>query len=102
MNAHVSPLRSLAASRIRYLPQQRDHAQLLEQRGVERNFVQPIENLARRSRSAGPLDRINCDKQCVLRFALANEGRDCRIAGITAIPIGLSFDLNCLEYRLET
>src|SRR5215475_1758696 len=97
MNTHVSPLRALAASRIRYLPQKRDHAQLLEQRGVERNFVQSIENFARGSRCAGPLDGIDRDKQCVLGFALAYEWRDRRIAGIAAIPIRLSFDFDGLE-----
>src|SRR5262245_31697591 len=102
MNTHVSPLRALAASWIRYLPQQRDHAQLLEQRCVERNFVQSIENFARGSRGAGSLDGINRDKQCVLRFALAYEGRDCRIARIAAIPIGFSFDFDGLEYRRQT
>src|SRR5262245_17354471 len=42
MNAHLRPLASLGAPSVRHLPQQRDHAQLFEQCGVERDFVQPV------------------------------------------------------------
>ena len=41
------PARAFAASGIGHLAQQRDHAQLLHQRRIERHFVEPIEDLAR-------------------------------------------------------
>src|SRR5262249_20270376 len=46
MDAHPRPFASLGAAGVRDLPQQRDHAQLLEQRGVERDLVQPVEDFA--------------------------------------------------------
>src|SRR5215468_9094356 len=41
MDAHPGPFASLGAAGIRDLSQQRDHAQFLEQCGVERDLVQP-------------------------------------------------------------
>src|SRR5579871_4516905 len=48
MNPHVRPPASLGMPSVRDLPQQCDHAQFLEQCGVERDLVQPIEDFARR------------------------------------------------------
>src|SRR5262245_21890089 len=102
MNTHVRPLCSLTASWICYLAQQGDHSELLEQRGVERNLVQAIENFAGSSGRAGAFDGINGDKKCVLRFTLADERRDCRVAGIAAVPIWLSVDFDSLKQRRQT
>jgi hypothetical protein len=102
VNTHICPLRALAAPRIGDLPQQRNHAQLLEQRGVERNFVQPVENFARRSRRAGPFDGIDGDEKRILRLAFADERRDRGIAGIASIPIGLALNFNGLEQGRQT
>src|ERR1051326_3112434 len=63
MNAHLGPVASLGAAGVGDLAQQRDHAQLLEQRGVERDLVEPVEDLARAGRRAGPLDRVDGDEQ---------------------------------------
>src|SRR5262245_38296529 len=73
MNAHLGPPASLGAPRVRDLPQQRDHAQFLEQRGVERDFVQAVEDFARGTRCPGSFDRVDGDEKRVLRIAVAYE-----------------------------
>src|SRR5262250_972988 len=97
MNAHLGPVASLRTPRVRDLPQQCDHAQLLQQRGVERDFVQPIENFTRRAWRARSVERIDGNEKRVPRLALAYERRDRRVAGVAAIPIRLAIDL----YRVE-
>src|SRR5262245_11197926 len=47
MNAHLGPFASLGTPRVHDLPQKRDHAQLFEQRCIERHLVQSIEDFAR-------------------------------------------------------
>src|SRR5215471_10644770 len=101
MNAHLGPFATLGAPGVRDLPQQRDHAQLLEQRGVERDLVQPIEDLTRGARRPGSFDRVDGDEKRVVRVALAHERRDRRVAGVAAIPIGRAIDLDRTEERRQ-
>src|SRR5262249_44975333 len=82
MNAPLRTFAYLGDPRIHDLSQDRDHAQLLEQRGVERNFVQPVEDFARGARCPGSLDRVDADEKRVLRIALAYERRDRRVPGV--------------------
>jgi hypothetical protein len=71
-DAHLRPQRALAGAGIGDLAQQRDHAQLLQQHGVERDLVQPVEDVARRVRRARPLDRIDLYEVGVVRATLAH------------------------------
>src|SRR5579863_10026740 len=97
MNTHLGPVAPLGAPRIRNLAQQRDHAQFLQQRSVERDFVQPVEDFARGAWRARSVEWIDGDEKSVLRLALADERGDRRVAGVAAIPIGLAIDLDRLE-----
>src|SRR5690606_29782977 len=53
MDAHAGPRGALAIARIGGFAEQRDHAQLLQQHGIERDLVETIEDIARRARRAG-------------------------------------------------
>jgi hypothetical protein len=53
---------ALAISSIGHPPQDCDHAQLLQQRGIERNLVQTVEDVARGTWRAGALDRIDLNQ----------------------------------------
>src|SRR4029077_8906615 len=88
VDAHAGPLRSLAVAWISDLPKQGDHAQLLQQNGIEGYFIQTVENLGRRARASFTLDRVDLNENGILRFALLNEGGDRGIPGITSIPVG--------------
>src|SRR5215831_9748230 len=97
VDAHLGPVASLGVPCVHDLPQHRDHAQFLEQRGVERDLVQPVEDFARGARRPGSFDRVDRDEKRVLRLAVAYERRDRRVAGIAAIPIRLAIDLDRME-----
>ena len=53
MHAHLAHCAPSAVVGVGDLPQQRDHAQLLQQYGVERNLVDAVEDLARRAGVSG-------------------------------------------------
>src|SRR3974390_223689 len=97
MHTHLGPLASLGAPCVDDLSQQRDHPQFLEQRGVKRDLVHPIEDFARRARRLGSFNRIDGDEKRVVRVGLANKRRDCRIPCEAAVPIGLAIDLDRAE-----
>src|SRR6202011_1637457 len=99
MPAHCAPL---AVARIGDLPKHGDHAQLLQQDGVEGHLVHTVENLGRRARAPFTLDWVDLNKNGILRFALLNEGRDRGIAGITSVPVGLAVNLYGLEHGGQT
>src|SRR4029079_3163584 len=84
------------------LSEQRDHAQLLQQHGVERYFVQPVKNLGRRSWWFPALDRVYFNENGVLRFALPDQGRDRGIAGIASVPVQFVIDLDRLKHGWQT
>src|SRR5262245_4238520 len=69
VDAHLRPLGVLGMVGLRDLAQQRDHAQLLQQHGVERDLVEAIENVAGGARRAGALDRIDLDDDGVAAVA---------------------------------
>src|SRR5271166_275688 len=102
VDAHAGPLRALAVARIGDLPKHGDHAQLLQQDGVEGHLVQTVENLGRRARGPFTLDRVDLNKNGILRFAFPNERRDRGITGITSVPVGLAVDLYGLEHGGQT
>ena len=86
-------------ARIGDLPQQRHHAQLLQQHRVERHLVQAVEDVARRARRARALDRIDLRRgSCRCDLHSRTSGVMVGIAGIAAVPIGLAIDLDRLEH----
>jgi hypothetical protein len=102
MDAHARPLRAFAIARIGDLPEERHHAQLLQENGIERHLVQPVENLRGRARRFVAIDRIDLNENSVPRLALSNEGGDRRITGIAAVPIRFAVDLYGLEHGGQT
>src|SRR4029077_11685793 len=60
-------------------------------------LVQPVENLRGRACRFVAFDGVNLNKNGVLRFALPNEGRDRRVAGIATVPVRLAVNF----YRLK-
>ena len=98
VDAHTCPLRAFAIARIGDLPKERHHAQLLQKNGIERHLVQPVENLRGRARRFVAFDRVNLNKNGVLRFALPDEGCDRGIAGIATVPVRFAVDLYGLEH----
>ena len=55
--------------------EQGDHAQFFQQRRVERHFIQPVKDVARRAWNRGALDRIDLHQNRVVRLAIPNQGR---------------------------
>src|SRR5207344_3356744 len=55
VDPHLRPFGALAIVAVCDLPQQGDHPQLLEQHGVERDLVEPVEDIAGRARRARAL-----------------------------------------------
>src|SRR6476619_6011138 len=98
VNPHVRPFGAFGTAGVSDLPQQRDHPQLLEQRGVERDLLEPVEDVARRARRPRPLDRIDLDEDRVAGAAFAYQRGDGRVAGIAAVPVALAVDLDGLEH----
>jgi hypothetical protein len=102
MHAHLRPEPALAVAGIGDLAQERHHPQLLQHHGVERDLVQAVQDVGRAARDARALDRVDRNENRVLRFALADEWGQRRIARIAAVPIGLAVDLDRLEHRRQT
>src|SRR4029077_7573456 len=61
-------------------------------------LVEAIENIVRRARDVRSLTRIDLHQDRILRVAFANERRDGRIAGETAIPEIFPIDFDGLEH----
>src|SRR5262245_11458397 len=99
VDAHVRPPGMLGIVGLRDLAQQRDHAQLLQQHGVERDLVEPVENVAGGARRARSLDRIDLHDDGVAAAAFPHQRRDGGVAGIAAVPVALAVDLDRLEQR---
>src|SRR6202022_3870520 len=102
VRAHSSPARAFAVSGVRHLAQQCHHAQLLHQRRVERNLVEPVEDLVCRARRVRPFARIDLHQDGVVGITFAHQRRKGGIAGVAAIPIGLALDLDRLEHGRQT
>src|SRR5262245_19260260 len=93
VDAHGRPFGALAVVGLRNLAQQRDHAQLFQQYGIERHLVESVENVAGGARQCRPLDRIDLNENRILRVAFPHQRRDGGVAGIAAVPITLAVDL---------
>src|SRR5580700_1801652 len=71
-----------------------DGAVLTDERGIERDFVDAIHDLARRRRRLLPHQRVDLDHQHVLGGCGAEKRKDDRVAEIAAVPIGHAVDLD--------
>src|SRR5262245_25406763 len=101
VDAHVRPFGALRIIRLCNLAQQGDHAQLFQQHGIERDLVEPVENVAGRARQALPFDRVDLNENRILGAAFPHQRRDGGIARIAAVPIAFAIDLDGLEQRGE-
>src|SRR5262245_29035354 len=101
VDPHVRPFRALGIIRLCNLAQQGDHAQLFQQDGVERDLVEPVENVAGRSGRLRTFDRIDLNENRILGAALPHQRRDGGIARVAAVPIAFAIDLDGLEQRGE-
>src|SRR6185437_13863475 len=97
VNTHVRPSRTLVVGGVSNLAEKSDHPQLLQEHGVEGDFIETVENLARGAQNARSFDRIDLHKNGVLRIALAYQRRNGWISRIAAVPIWLAIDHNRLE-----
>ena len=86
MNAHLRPARSLGMPWIRRLLQHSNHPQFLEQRRIERDLVDAVEDLTCTAGCAGPIHGVDLHQNRVARDAFAYERCDRRITGVTTIP----------------
>ena len=101
VNSHPCPTSSFAVSGIEDLPQQGDHPKLFEQRGVERYFIDAVDDVRRRARRSWPLHRIDLNKDGVLRGTFAHQWCDRGIACKPSIPISLPVNLDRLKQSRE-
>src|SRR5579862_2450615 len=79
-----------------------DGAIFTEERGVERDLVDAIHDLARRCRRCLPHQRIDLHHQHILGGRGPKKWKDDRIAQITAIPIGHAVDIDGTEDCRQT
>src|SRR5262245_40730868 len=101
VDAHVRPFGVLGIIRLCNLAQQGDHAQLFQQYGIERDLVEPVENVAGGARQPWSFDRVDLNENRILGAAFAHQRRDGGIAGVAAVPIAFAVDLDGLEQRGE-
>src|SRR3984957_4092027 len=71
-----------------------DGAVFADERGIERDLVDAIHDLARRRRCRLPHQRIDLHHQHVLGRGGAEKRKDDRVAEIAAVPIGHAVDLD--------
>src|SRR6516162_10987009 len=84
---------ALSITRVGDLPRQRNHTQLLQQNGIEGDFVETIENFPSGLRRTCALDRVDLHENCIVRLTFSHQGRDGGVAGVAAVPIILALDL---------
>src|SRR6516225_247207 len=101
VDAHVRPFGVLGIIWLCNLAQQGDHAQLFQQHGIERDLVEPVENVAGRARQPWPFDRIDLNENRILGAAFPHQRRDGGIARVAAVPIAFAIDFDGLEQRGE-
>ena len=102
VNAHACPQRALSIARVADLPQQRNHAQLLQQNCIEGDLVEAIEDLPGGLWRARALDGVDLHENCIVRLTFPHQGRDRGVAGIAAVPIILALDFDGLEHGRQT
>src|SRR5579862_8794416 len=78
-----------------------DGAVFADQRGVERDLVDAIHDLAGRRRRRLPHQRIDLHHQHVFGGGGAEKRKDHRIAEIAAVPIGHAIDLDSAEQQRQ-
>src|SRR5215471_5932657 len=78
-----------------------DGAIFAKQRGVERNLVDSIHDLARRHRGRLPHQWIYLHHEDVLGCGRAKERKDHRIAEIAAVPVGHAIDFDSAEQQRQ-
>jgi len=74
-----------------------DSAQFAEQRAIESNLVDAVQDVPRSARRLVAFDRIDLHDDDVFGAGFIEERPERRIAGIAAIPIGRAGDLDSLE-----
>ena len=75
-----------------------DGAVFGDQRGVERDLVDAVDDLLRCLRRRRPQHRIDLHHQHVLGVGGAEERKDRRVGGVAAVPVGHAVDLDRLEH----
>src|SRR5580693_1515517 len=78
-----------------------DGAIFADQRGIERDLVDAIHDLAGRRRRRLPHQRIDLHHQHVLGRGGAEKRKDDRIAEIAAVPVGHAVDLDGAEQQRQ-
>jgi hypothetical protein len=78
-----------------------DGAHLGDQRGVERDFVDPVHDVARRGRQLVALDGVDLHQHNVAAGAFIDQRVDGRVAGEAAVPVVHPIDLHRLEHRRQ-
>src|SRR5262245_57362810 len=101
VDAHVRPFGALGIVRLCDLAQQGGHAQLFQQHGIERDLVEPVEDVTGRARQPRSFDRIDLNQNRILGVTFPHQRRDGGITGITAVPVAFALDLDRLEQRGE-
>src|ERR1700693_1424954 len=78
-----------------------DGAEFRQQRGVEGDLVDAVEDIARRLRRVFAFHRIGLHQKDVVGARGAEQRKQRRIADVAAVPIGLSIDLDGVEQKRE-
>ena len=102
MNAHACPEGALGIAGVGDLPQQRNHAQFLQQNRIEGDLVEAIENVPGGSWRARALDGVDLHENCIVRLTFPHQRRDRGVAGIAAVPIVVALDFDGLEHGRQT
>ena len=74
----------------------------LKQARVERDLVQPVSDIAGRARYVGTMERVDLDQDDITGFAFVDQREQCRVAHITAVPIGFAVDFDSFEHERQT
>src|SRR6202521_3804537 len=83
------------------LAHEADGAEFREQRGVEGDLIDAVEDIARRLRRVFAFHRIGLHQQNVVGARGAEQRKQRRIADVAAVPVGLALDLDGVEEERE-
>src|ERR1700680_1186512 len=76
-------------------------AEFREQRRIEGDLVDAVEDVARRLRRVFAFNRVRLYKENVVGAGGAEQRKQRRIAHVTAVPVGLAVDLDGVEQKRE-
>ena len=76
-------------------------AQFRNQGRVERDFIEPVDDLRRRARGGGARHRIDLHHQDILGIGGVQKREDRGISHVAAIPIGNAIDLDGAEHERQ-